>query len=271
MRSSSLPVLLAGAFPLIVACSGSVGTIAPPVPAGPAAAPPTPTAAPVAPATTPAREFPAEVLDLADWSLTLPTGEEGSPDEIRQPELATYRDAWFRVDDTGTAVAFTANAGGATTENSRYPRSELREWSDGERAAWSNTSGVHVLSVRQAVTALPTAKPDVVTAQIHDDEDDVVEIRLEGSRLLAEYDDGDGSVELDPDYRLGTPYDLEIVAADGRVRVSYNGVQTADLPLSGDDWYFKVGSYVQSSPERGEEPDAVGTVVVTGLRVTHEP
>lgn len=267
MRSSSLPVLLAGAFPLIVACTGSAGTIAPPAPAAPP--PATPTAAPVAPP-APAAEFPAELLDLSDWSLTLPTGEEGSPDEVRQPELATYRDTWFRVDDTGTGVAFTANAGGATTENSGYPRSELRERTGEERAAWSNTEGVHVLSVRQAVTALPTAKPDVVTAQIHDGDDDVVEIRLEGARLLAEYDDGDGSVEIDPDYRLGTPYDLEIVAADGRVLVSYNGVQAADLPLSGDGWYFKVGSYVQSNPDRGEAPDAVGTVVVTGLRVSHE-
>lgn len=268
MRSSSLPVLLAGAFPLIVACAGGVGTIAPPAPGAPPSAPATPTAAPVAP-TAAAAEFPAELLDLSDWSLTLPTGEEGSPDEVRQPELATYRDTWFRVD--GTGVAFTANAGGATTENSGYPRSELRERTGSERAAWSNTDGVHVLSVRQAVTALPTAKPDVVTAQIHDGDDDVVEIRLEGARLLAEFDDGDGSVELDPDYRLGTPYDLEIVAADGRVRVSYNGVQGADLPLSGDDWYFKVGSYVQSNPERGEAPDTVGTVVVTALRVSHEP
>jgi len=264
MRMPPVAAALLAAFPLIVACSMAPAAVT---------AVPSPAPAPVVPPTNdgaPAPGVPADVLDLTNWSLTLPTGEQSDPDEVRQPALADYTDEWFRVDPTGTGVAFTANAGGVTTENSGYPRSELRERIGEERAAWSNTRGTHTLEVRQAVTALPDAKPHVVTAQIHDAEDDVVEIRLEGSRLLAEYDDGDGSVELDPDYRLGTFYDLAIVAAAGRVRVLYDGVEAADLPLSGDEWYFKVGSYVQSNPERGDRPEVVGTVVVERLRVKHE-
>ncbi len=263
MRMPFVAVALLAAVPLIVACAGAPGaaTVVP----RPSAVPPVPPAVDGAPAP----RVPGDVLDLANWSLTLPTGTEGDPDEVRQPDLATYTDGWFRIDPAGTGVAFTANAGGVTTENSGYPRSELRERVGGERAAWSNTSGVHTLEVRQAVTELPEVKPHVVTAQIHDAEDDVLEIRLEGSRLLAEYDDGDGSVELDPDYRLGTYFDLAIVAAGGRVRVLYDGVERADLPLAGEGWYFKAGSYVQSNPERGDRPDAVGTVVVERLRVTH--
>src|SRR5690606_19593315 len=34
--------------------------------------------------------YPSEVLDLSDWKLTLPTGEEEDPTEITQPELASF-------------------------------------------------------------------------------------------------------------------------------------------------------------------------------------
>jgi hypothetical protein len=78
-------------------------------------------------------------------------------------------------------VVFTADAGGVTTKNSTYPRSELREMNGDEMASWSNRTGTHTLSVRQAVTELPKAKPELVTAQIHDAESDVMEVRLEAA------------------------------------------------------------------------------------------
>ncbi|GAA1295737.1 hypothetical protein [Pseudonocardia xinjiangensis] len=70
----------------------------------------------------------------------------------------------------------------------------------------------------------------MVTAQIHDAEDDVLEVRLEGERLVAQYEDGDGERVIDPAYRLGTPYDLRIVAAGSRVQVFCNGELKADIP-----------------------------------------
>ena len=249
-RHSVIARLSLGLVPLLVACTAPT----PSVPAVPA----TPTAT---------ARYPGELLDLTNWYLTLPSGEPGEPDTVKQPELATYSSEWFRVD--GDGVAFTANAGGVTTENSNYPRSELREMDGSKKASWSNTNGTHTLDVREAFTAQPTAKPDVVGAQIHDAESDVIEIRLEGTRLLVQYDDGDSNVDLDPDYKLGTPYDLRIVAANGHITVSYNGVQKADIPRGGSGWYFKAGSYVQSNPTRGDRPDAVGTVVISALRVTH--
>ena len=251
-RQSVIARLSLGLVPLLVACS----THAPSVQAVPATPTPTATA-----------RYPGELLDLTNWYLTLPTGEPGEPDTVMQPALATYSSEWFRVD--GDGVAFTANAGGVTTENSNYPRSELREMDGTKKASWSNARGTHTLDVREAFTAQPTAKPDVVGAQIHDAESDVIEIRLEGMRLLVQYDDGDSDATLDPDYRLGTPFDLKIVAANGHITVSYNGVQQADIPRSGSGWYFKAGSYVQSNPTRGDRPDAVGTVVISALKVTH--
>jgi hypothetical protein len=260
--------------PAVAACTGGPAPGPPPssppttaAPTSPPTAAPPPTSEPGAP---PVRHrYPGNVLDLSDWYLTLPSGRKSEPDNVYQPDLATYTGKYFHLNPAGDGVVFTANAGGATTEGSTYPRSELREMSGDRKASWSNRTGVHTLSARQAVIRLPQVKPDVVTAQIHDTEDDVMEVRLEGERLLVEYEDGDGEVVIDPAYRLGTPYDLRIVAADSRVQVFYNGALGAELPLTGSGWYFKSGSYVQSNPDRGDTPDALGEVVIYSLQVTH--
>ena len=214
--------------------------------------------------------LPGDLLDLQDWYLTLPTGSDGDPEgDVWQPELSTYSCEYFRLNEDGDGVVFRANAGGVTTRNSRYPRSELREMTGGERAAWSNTRGTHTLEVRQAITEVPPAKPEVVAAQIHGGGDDVLQIRLEGRTLAVQYADGAKRVVLDPDYRLATPYDLRIVAADRRIVVFYNGEQKAEIAESGSDWYWKVGAYTQSNRERGDAADAVGEVVVYALDIDH--
>ena len=235
---------------------------------GPSAPPPVP---PSTPAPTGAPEVPGQLLDLANWKLTLPTGQEGRPEEIVQPALSSFTDDFFRLNDARDGVVFTANAGGVTTSGSSYPRSELREMNGQELASWSNTAGTHTLRLREAVTQLPAVKPHVVAAQIHDADDDVIEVRVEGQRLLVQYNDGDDDATLDPAYALGTPYDLEIAAADGHIRVSYNGTQKADIVTSGSGWYFKAGSYVQSNLSRGDAPDAQGQVVLYALQVEHTP
>jgi poly(beta-D-mannuronate) lyase len=217
-------------------------------------------------------QVPGQVLDLSNWNLTLPTGSPGRPDTVQQPALATYSSPFFQVDAGRGGVVFTSDAGGVTTKGSSYPRSELRETNGDKLAEWSNRSGSHTLEVRQSVIALPPVKPEVVTAQIHDEEDDVIEVRLEDNRLLAQYGGGDGDkneIVIDPAYVLGTPYDLRIVAAAGRIDVFYNGAHSGGAALAGDDWYFKTGSYLQSNVSRGDAADAVGRVVLYALRVSH--
>jgi hypothetical protein len=166
-------------------------------------------------------------------------------------------------------VVFSVPAGGVTTENSKYPRSELREMNGGEKAAWTNTSGTHTLEVCQAITKVPPAKPELVAAQIHDGNDDVVQIRLEDKALVAQYADGASQVVMDPDYALGTPFQVRIVAADRRVVVFYDGQQKAELPLEGSGWYWKVGAYVQANTGTGDDAGAVGEVVVHALNAVH--
>jgi Alginate lyase len=108
-----------------------------------------------------------------------------------------------------------------------------------------------------------------VTAQIHDSSDDVMEIRLEDTRLIAEYNDGRSDITLDPSYSLGSVYDLKIVASGGRIRVYYNGAKKADIARQGSGWYFKSGSYVQSNTSKGDKAGAVATVVIYRLDVAH--
>lgn len=219
-------------------------------------------------------ELPSEVLDLTAWKLTLPvdTEHEGSPDEIEQPELAGFElSPWFEVTETGDGVRFRANCGGATTDNSGYPRSELREMtSDGlDEASWSTTEGVHRLVVTEAITALPTEKPHVVAAQIHDDSDDVVMVRLEGTRLFVE-GGGDELGLLDDDYTLGTPFTVELVASEGVITVTYEGTTEVTVERDATGCYFKAGCYTQSNLEQGDEADAYGEVVILDLVLEHE-
>ena len=226
------------------------------------------TSAPPAPAPSQNR-LPSDVLELDNWYLTLPTGAKGKPDTVEQPALDRYSSRHFRLNQAGNGVVFSTPAGGTTTKNSSYPRSELREMRGADKAAWSNTSGTHTLTARQAVTALPPRKPEIVTAQIHDSSDDVMQVRLEGKRLMVQYDDGDREIVMDPNYKLGTPFDVKIVAADRRVQVYYNGTRKAVINRSGSSWYFKSGSYLQTNTGKGDKATAVGEVVIYSLEVTH--
>ena len=222
-------------------------------------------------------EYPAEILDLSSWKLTLPkdTPRNGSPDEIRLPELKTFRDPEsFFVNPQDAGIVFRASCGADTTKGSKYPRSELREMTgtDGEKnAAWGTKDGaVHTMTATLAVTHIPEVKQHVVCAQIHDAKDDLMMVRLEGRKLIIERNSS-GDVELDSDYRLGDFFDLKIEAADGHVRVWYQNELKMDWEQSRSGCYFKIGCYTQSNRQKGDKPEAYGEVTVRRLQVRHTP
>jgi hypothetical protein len=213
--------------------------------------------------------MPGDLINTDEWYLTLPTGKKGSPDTIEGSKLAEYHSKYFSLNEQRNGIVFNANAGGVTTKNSKYPRSELREMNGSKKAAWSNKSGTHVFDVREAFTKLPDGKPEVVGVQIHDGSDDVLQVRLEGKKLMVQYNDGRSEAVLDPNYQLGTPFDVRIVAANGKVDVLYDGEKKAELPLSGSSWYWKVGAYVQANGSKGAGADSTGEVVVYKADITH--
>jgi hypothetical protein len=213
-------------------------------------------------------EPPAQVFDLGAWKLTLPVDTDlpGRPDEIVQPQLATFFDPehFFTKD---RAIVFRAPCGGVPTRGSTYPRCELREMAAGGKAeiAWSTADDVlHTLTLKASITHIPARKPHVVCAQIHDAKSDLLMIRLEGEKLFIERGEG-GDVMLDRHYQLGTPFDVKIEAGQGRVKTWFNGEEKMDWPIQRSGCYFKAGCYTQSNPDRGDDPAAYGEVIIYEL------
>lgn len=242
--------------------------------------------------------YPADVLDLMNWKLTLPVDGDGDDraDEIRQPCLAVacydpkrkmydnpafkvpFSSVWFHVTDDRDGVVFRAPVNGATTSGSENSRSELRELApadeDGDEveARWSNKgSAVHTMDLEQAIMSTPRRYRSVVTAQIHNDDDDVILIKYRDGRLFANADRGDFDETLDENYRLGTRFKLRIRATRGLIRVTYNDTKTVVYKKDSDTMYFKAGAYNQSNLEKypDESPNSYGEVVIYKLKVTH--
>ncbi|TQM05957.1 polysaccharide lyase family 7 protein [Pseudonocardia kunmingensis] len=225
--------------------------------------------APAAAALRKASKFAGELIDPSKWYLTLPTGNEGSPDTVEGSELDTYDSEYFTLNDSKDGIVFTANAGGVTTKNSKYPRSELREMDGSEKASWDGRSGTHVMELDQAITKTPSTKPDVIAGQIHGGDDDVMQIHLSGSELTVKYADGKKDVVLDDSYRLGERFRVKIESSDGHVKVWHNGELKADLPIYGAESYFKAGAYVNSNTEKGASSSDEGQVVIYDLKISH--
>lgn len=214
---------------------------------------------------------PSTVLDLSNWKLTIPTGNSESPTEIQQPALKDYvHDVWFSVN--GGGVRFKAPVNAVTTSGSNYPRSELREMKNGgkDRAEWSSKEGTHIMTIDEAITALPQKKPHVVAGQIHDASDDVIVIRLEGSTLYVNVD-GKNLHTLDSAYTLGKRFTVKFEVSGGVTKIYYNGSEVYTLSKDYSGAYFKAGAYTQSncSKEDNCSEGNYGEVVIYSLNVTH--
>lgn len=226
--------------------------------------------------------LPSQILDLTNWKITMPfsVGAESSdPVEIKQPDLATYKIyPWFFVSASGDGIVFRAPVTGVTTSGSKYPRSELREMTERGmvQASWSSTEGKHVMSLDEAILALPKVKQQVVAGQIHDDTSDIIFIRLNYPKLLIAVD-GNPVYTLDHNYQLGRRFQVQFVVENGKTDVYYNNSQhpVYTLDKQYQHAYFKAGVYTQSncSTENNKSlciNDNYGEVTIYHLTVTHQ-
>lgn len=119
----------------------------------------------------PGQQPPAELLDLSHWALTLPVdahgGTDGDAATVAVAQLLDdYSSPWCygTIDD---GVSFFAPVSGATTPNSPYPRSELRQMLDPEDASvnWTWDAATE-LSALVRVNQVPTANGKLVIGQI---------------------------------------------------------------------------------------------------------
>jgi hypothetical protein len=126
--------------------------------------------------TPPSSSVPADLLDLRNWTLMLPTGSPGDPDST-YPLRKTIPDVFF-VRDGG--VVLKTPVTGVHSSGSKYPRTELREMKDASwgKAAWSNASGTHTLEARLSVNHTLKVKPEVSVLQIHGGDDDICQVRI---------------------------------------------------------------------------------------------
>jgi hypothetical protein len=220
--------------------------------------------------------YPAQVLNLTNWKETLPTGSSGSPTEIIQTALATYNiNPYFHPTSTCDGVVFRAPVNGVTTSGSSYPRSELREMTNNgtTNASWATTSGTHSMFIDEAITAVPETKKHIVAGQIHDASNDVIVIRLEYPKLFIDINGVTGPT-LDANYTLGKRFTVNFVAANGQIKIYYNGSATPAYTLNKSDSgdYFKAGAYTQSncSKETNCVSSNFGEVVIYKLLVQHQ-
>lgn len=189
------------------------------------------------------------------------------------PEIKDFVESrYFHVDDSGVGVVFRAHCGGDTTKGSSYPRCELREMTESgtKRASWSTgDSQVHSMTMKVAITATPAVKKHVVCAQIHDANDDLMMVRLEGSKLFVERN-AIADVMLDRKYELGSPFEIKIQAGAGRVMLWHEGRLKMNWKVSRTRCYFKAGCYTQSNPSKGDKADSFGEVVIYDLKLAQE-
>lgn len=217
-----------------------------------------------------------QTVDLKNWKLTLPTGSPGKPSEITQPKLNSFQNEWFKIDEKG-AMHFRTPVNGITTKRSSYPRSELREMTNGGKAnaSWSSKKGTHTLFLEEAIISLPQTKKHIVAGQIHDAKDDILVVRLESSKLWINVD-GKNVYLINANYKLGERFSIKFVVNGGQSQVFYNKganpVYTLKKSYSGA--YFKAGAYPQSNCSKEASAlcneENFGEVIIYKALVTHE-
>lgn len=103
------------------------------------------------------------MIDLSNWKLTLPIDNAA---EIMPYELADYESEFFERD--GSSIIFRCPVAGDTTENAKYPRTELRQMIDptDDDVNWRPRDGASELRCVMQVNRLPLSGK-VIIAQIH--------------------------------------------------------------------------------------------------------
>jgi hypothetical protein len=217
---------------------------------------------------------PGSILNLTDWKLQLPVkaAQTGQVEEVKWPALRTYSSCYFQPNRAGNSVVFRATAGGATTPGTQFARTELRQMTDDGtgQAKWSTTGRTWIMTIREAITHLPPARPAIVAGQIHGlGTRYVALIRLDGNLLSVKTETGAGGT-LDTNYQLGTIVTIKLVASRDVIYIYYNNALKDELHEQCIGCYFKAGAYLQSNT-KWDVPDAYGEVVIYGLAASTEP
>lgn len=218
---------------------------------------------------------PAELLNFGagggDWNLGV-----GYPSGHVDIAPGTLEDGWseapyFYVTEDGQRVHFQVPMnGGKTSSNTKYPRTELREYIGSSKASWSGSSGTHLLSGTTRIIHMEDDKPEIVVAQMHDDADDTLQIRCEGTTWRASINGEIHPTSLGT-FAWGTDVNWRIFLDDGQLQISINGsVKINTDPGYGSGQYFKAGAYAQqNSTDQDNPPNGFASVELSNLVCSH--
>lgn len=227
---------------------------------------------------------PSANFDLSHWKLTLPVSasgaSEGKAAEIQAAELAAgYTHADFFHSGEGGTMVFWCPVTGASTEGSKYCRTELREVivPDDDDVCWA-APGSHVLDARCRVSTVPSSQK-VIIGQIHSYSGKarpLIKLQFFKGRVEAlvkkSPKEGRDLKLIFPDVGLGKDFNYQIKLEDGLLGITVNDdVQSVNVYESDPEWakqlfYFKAGAYVQ---DRDGPATEGGRVSFTQLKVSH--
>jgi len=187
---------------------------------------------------------------------------------------------YYCMSSTGSAVQMQIFCnGGTTSANTKYPRSELREYAVGStstKAAWSGSSGHHIMRGATKLMHIGPNKPECTVAQMHDSADDTLGIKVIGSSASGPFDWkhsilGASSVTMLSGVPLGTEVAWEIDVLNGLLTIKLNGAtKYTGTPGFGSGQYYKTGCYIQQNvADNGNPSTEYGRVELRNLFVSH--
>ncbi|WP_380784756.1 polysaccharide lyase family 7 protein [Sphingomonas sp. R86521] len=209
---------------------------------------------------------------FAECSITIPTATstasygtlqlpvdangDGKPDTVSGSQLPSYSSQFFERQTAARVVMRVPSSGLATTPNSKYPRSELKE-----NRTWNVNDGCAAQAARVNIYDLP-ASGDIVIGQIHQEATTPrppVELHYTNGTIHADVLQKNTTESGSPRTRLtiktGIPthqffsYSITLEKG-GLLRVTVNDKsQTTYLDSSFDNskLYFKAGNYTQDT------------------------
>jgi len=200
------------------------------------------------------------MIELAMWNLSIPVGVPATTIETRVL-AGGYQDHYFQSKDG--AIFFWSPVNGTTTENAKYPRSELREtYADGSLRNWTYPGADHFLRAALSVSQVPSTGK-IVIGQIHAYKSSMPLLKLE-YQYKAHTQSGNivAKVRLRPEAEIQTVTLATGIALDQRftyvVHLTPKGTLVINLNASkwgtrlDSGWaqkplYFKAGVYTQDN------------------------
>jgi hypothetical protein len=194
-------------------------------------------------------------FELSRFTLQLPLADGDSVQQIT--DLSVYTSTYFYTAPDG-AMTFWCPVTGATTPNSHYPRSELRENAIG--GDWA-ISGTHSMTASFKVAKTPSSKGTII-GQVHgnavDGTGEILKLEwTSANEIIASVEDNDSASQVDKGlgtYPLNALLSYTIKLENSQLSVSVSDAQGATKTVTSsysasrwtkDSYYFKLGDYVQ--------------------------